>query len=257
MTEFVVYTRTGKAPPLREQKATAQAFVHANRGRIAASFTEDGASGPTWPVLQKAIDAALSAGATLLIVYMDRLSRSAPFTNFLLKSGVSFVCCDMPDCNHRTIHIVAATAEQESMRIRTQTREGLAAARAAGVKLGSHREGHWDGKEHRRGWKKAYKASIEARKTRAALTYRAILPEIKAMRERGEPLPKIVEWLNSNNHLTTAGKPFTQTAVWRIIDRYLGKEYLGSVRRKKGDLAAGPKVGVATESAVACAGNNG
>ena len=25
-------------------------------------------------------------------------------------------------------------------------------------------------------------------------------------------------------HKTTAGKPFTQTAVWRLIDRYLGKE---------------------------------
>ena len=36
------------------------------------------------------------------------------------------------------------------------------------------------------------------------------------------------------------GKPFTQTAVWRLIERYLGKEYLGSTRKK----TTGCKVGV-------------
>ena len=65
------------------------------------------------------------------------------------------------------------------------------------------------------------------------------MPEIKDRRERGETLPEIVEWLNQQGHTTTAGKPFTQTAVWRLIDRYLGKEYLGSTRKK----TTGSKVG--------------
>ena len=58
------------------------------------------------------------------------------------------------------------------------------------------------------------------------------MPEIKARRERGETLPEIVEWLNQQGHTTTAGKPFTQTAVWRLIDRYLGKEWLGNIKKR-------------------------
>jgi DNA invertase Pin-like site-specific DNA recombinase len=247
MSSFVIYNRVNKTPSLREQEATSRQFVQANQGRVVASFTEKGATrkgatrkgatrkgvtAPDWPVLRKAVDLALSKGATLVISCVGRLSRSAPFTSILLQSGVQFVCCDMPTCNHRTIHIVAATAEEELNRVRTRTREGLAAAKAAGVKLGSNREGHWKGREHKRGWKKAVARSIELRKARAAGAYAPILPEIKTRRERGDTLPEIVEWLNGNGHVTTAGKPFTQTAVWRIIDRYLGKELLGNNVRK-------------------------
>jgi len=233
MNPFVVYHRTGKAPPLPEQETTARQFVAANGGRIVASFTEKGQSSASdWPVLRKAADAALSKGATLVIAYIDRLSRSARFTSILLESRVEFVCCDMPLCNHTTIHIVAATAEEESNRIRTRTREGLAAAKASGVKLGSNRKDHWKGREHKRGWKKAVARSVELRMQRAAGAYAPLLPEIRKRRERGETLPEIVEWLNNGGHVTTAGKPFTQTAVWRIIDRYLGKEYLGNIKKK-------------------------
>jgi len=250
MSQFVVYTHRctgGKIPSVQEQEVAAQAFVSANQGEIIAGFTESRIGRRvSWSALQQAIDKALSSGATLVIAHVGRLSRSATFTALLLQSGVLFVCCDMPDCNHLTIHIIATTAEQESNRIRTKIRNSLAAAKAAGVKLGSQRAGHWEGREHLRGWRKAYVRSIEVRKQRTALAYQAILPEIKARRERGETLLKIVEWLNGDNHLTTAGKPFTQTAVWRIIARYLGKEYLGSVRRKKGTLTAGSEVGIVT-----------
>ena len=53
-------------------------------------------------------------------------------------------------------------------------------------------------------------------------------------------MPEIVEWLNNQDYTTTAGKPFTQTAVWRLFERYLGKEYLGSTRKK----TTGCKVGI-------------
>ena len=41
-----------------------------------------------------------------------------------------------------------------------------------------------------------------------------------------------MEWLNQQGQTTTAGKPFTQTAVWRLIDRYLGKEWLGNIKKR-------------------------
>lgn len=72
--------------------------------------------------------------------------------------------------------------------------------------------------------------SIAARRRRAAEAF--FLPEIKARRERGDTLPEIAKWLNDGGHLTTAGKPFTEVALWRIIKRYLSSELLGNNTRK-------------------------
>ena len=88
-----------------------------------------------------------------------------------------------------------------------------------------------------RGTKKAIAAAARKKKERTRNNYAFLMPEIKARRERGDTLPEIVEWLNQQGHITTAGKPFTQTAVWRLIDRYLGKEWLGNNLRKMAHAA--------------------
>ena len=231
MAQYIIYLRKGKSHNPAAQLAAAQQFVRANGGRIIGSFTEESVAG-RWPALERAIDLAVKKGATLVIAKLDRLVRNVVFTTTLLKTGVEFVCCDMPNANHTTIHVLAALADEESQRVRQRARDSLVAAKARGVKLGSHREGHWDGREHKRGWKQAVAGSIAARKRRAAEAYQFVLPEIKARRERGETLPQIIDWLHANGHTTTAGKPFTQTALWRIIKRYLGAEYLGNNTRK-------------------------
>ena len=107
------------------------------------------------------------------------------------------------------------------------------------MKLGSADPRLWKGREHLRGTKKAIAAAAEEEREATRNTYAFLMPEIKARRERGETLPEIMDWLNEQGHTTTAGKPFTQTAVWRLIDRYLGKEYLGSTQKK----TQGSKVG--------------
>jgi DNA invertase Pin-like site-specific DNA recombinase len=214
-------------------------FVAANAGRLVASYTEKddaeaAAAGPQLvPQLVRAIEEAKRVSATLVIAEVGRLSRNAAVTDLLwgaVKGGLQFVCCDMPNVNHLTIHILAATAQDLSQQVRQRTRNSLAVAKANGVKLGSNREGHWKGRE--RGWRQAVAASTKMRKTRAAEAYQFLLPEIKARREHGDTLPEIINWLNANNHTTTAGMPFTQTALWRIIKRYLGTEYLGNNTRK-------------------------
>jgi DNA invertase Pin-like site-specific DNA recombinase len=242
MKKHVVYYRSWpkKSPShvdLATQEAEAARFVNYNEGKVIATYTEKEGKVNRRPEFAKAIEHALRAEATLVIVRLGRLARNIPVTRALLESQVDFVCCDAPSANRRTIHILANTAEEETRKVSDRSKAALAAAAARGVKLGSARPGHWKGREHQRGTKLAIAAAARKKKERTRNNYAFLMPEIKLRRERGDTLPEIVEWLNQQGHITTAGKPFTQTAVWRLIDRYLGKELLGNNLRKMAHAA--------------------
>jgi DNA invertase Pin-like site-specific DNA recombinase len=240
MKRYVVYYRSGPHRrgnrTLDEQRGLAQQLVSINKGSQIQEFVEE-ETGDTRrdrprPALRKAVAYALENEATLVIASIGRLSRNLHFTTILLESRVPFVCCDMPKANHHTIHVLHALARETARSVGDRTRQALAKAQAEGRGIGSNRPGHWEGREHKRGWRQAVAQSAKLRRQRAAQQYAFLIPEIKARRERGETLPEIVTWLNQTNHTTTAGKPFTQTAVWRIIKRYIGDEYLGNNTRK-------------------------
>jgi len=89
------------------------------------------------PELAKALAACKKHKATLVIAKLDRLARNVHLISGLMESKVDFVCCDMPDANRLTIHILAAVAEHEREMISERTKVGLAAAKARGVKLGN------------------------------------------------------------------------------------------------------------------------
>jgi DNA invertase Pin-like site-specific DNA recombinase len=116
------------------------------------------------PELANAVAHCRRAKATLVVAKLDRLARNVGFTSALMESKVDFVCCDNPHANKLTIHILAAVAEHEAEAISERTKAALAAAKARGVKLGSARPGHWDGREDRRlaGVKAPAKAAGEA-----------------------------------------------------------------------------------------------
>ena len=73
------------------------------------------------------------------------------------------------------------------------------------------------------------------RRRRAQQTYQYILPKLKEMRLAGKMMREIADWLNDHGHLTTAGLPFTDVAVHRVIKRYLGDGFLGKVRDRGGN----------------------
>ena len=118
--------------------------------------------------------------------------------------------------------VLAAVAEQEARAISDRTTAALKAAKRRGVKLGSSRPGHWTGREGKRdrGLRKAIKAASEARSREAANAYAFLIPELSDRRERGDTLQAIAEWLNDAGHSTRAGKPWTPTSVFRVLDRY-------------------------------------
>lgn len=110
-------------------------------------------------------------------------------------------------------------AEDEARRISERTKVALAAAKARGKKLGSARDGHWTGREDQRGWKPATKAAAIARTKAANDAYAFLLPTIQEMRGHGASYQSIVNRLNQGGHSTSAGKPWTATAAFRLILR--------------------------------------
>jgi hypothetical protein len=51
---------------------------------------------------------------------------------------------------------------------------------------------------------------------------------MKERRDQGRSLDEIAGLLNADGFTTRRDqKPFTKATVWRLIDRYLGREYLG------------------------------
>ncbi len=171
--------------------------------------------------LARALGHARLAKATLVVAKLDRLARNVAFLSALMESKVDFRCCDNEHATPLTLHILAAVAEAEAKAISERTVSALRAAKRRGVALGSAREGHWDGREHRRaaGLRKAVRAASEARSRLASDAYAFLLPDIRKWREAGETLDGIAGRLNCAGHSTRAGKAFSATAVYRLLAR--------------------------------------
>jgi len=205
---------------LEAQQVMVQDFAGRNKGTLIAEYTEiESGRNTKRPALEKALNHARSARATLVVAKLDRLSRNLAFTAALMESGVEFVACDNPHANKLTIHILAAMAEQEAVNTSRRTKDALAVKKSKGVKLGSARPGHWEGREHLRGWKKGVEASVKARVDRARATYAFLLPRMQEMRNNGVPYHKIAETLNEEGFQTSRGMAFQAATVCRILQR--------------------------------------
>lgn len=169
--------------------------------------------------LDKAIHLAKMHNAVLAIGKLDRLARNVHFIAGLMESGVEFIICNNPHADKFTIHILAALAEREAEDIATRTRDGLAVAKEKGLKLGSARPGHWDGREHLRGFRQAAVASAEQRTQRALAAYKPLMPTINQMKGT-YTLSAIAERLNSLGCVTTAGEPFNRKNLHRIMQLF-------------------------------------
>ena len=193
------------------------------------------------PKLAEALNHVRTTGAKLIIAKLDRLARNVHFISGLMESRVPFDCADRPGADPFRLHIEAAIAEEEARKISERTKVALERAAARGVKLGSAREGHWDGREHLRdaGIKKAQPMGSAVNAQTARDHYGAgIVPKLKQWRGEGRSLDEIAALLNAEGFTTRRDKKaFTKAIVWRLIDRYLGEEYLGN--RRPSACAAG------------------
>jgi DNA invertase Pin-like site-specific DNA recombinase len=233
---YVIYYRKkqteGRFVTFPDQKARVAAFLRQHPDEVLGEYIEQERGGRHVPrvELQRAIDHARKVGATLLFARVNRMSRNVAVTDMLLKAteagNFHFIGCDSPTFNERTIHILAAVAHDHYVKVSERQKTAMAECRARGVKLGSADPNHWRKIEHKRGWKKAVKEAAKARSEKATQHYQYLLPQIVAFREAGESMDNICWWLNQSGHSTTVGKPFTQTSLWRLLQRTSGEKYL-------------------------------
>jgi DNA invertase Pin-like site-specific DNA recombinase len=89
------------------------------------------------PKLAAAIKAARKTKAPVIVSKLDRLSRDVHFVSGLMAHRVPFLTVELgSDVDPFVLHLFAALAEKERKLISRRTKEGLAAAKARGVKLG-------------------------------------------------------------------------------------------------------------------------
>lgn len=231
---------------LEAQRQMFSSFLATRPGEVIGEYTEieTGKSlkkSARRPELQKAIDHARVAKATLVIAKIDRLARNVAFISSLMESGLPFVCCDMPEADNFTIHILAAMAEREGLMISERTRAALQVLKDRGVKLGSARPGHWDGHTpdgelrtecRQRGLEKARASSKTTVQEEMATYYEPLVPWIRDMREAGLTLQKIVDALNAKGCRTRRDMPWNVPTLRRVILKFLGNDYLGQLSSK-------------------------
>lgn len=227
--KFVSYARVSTQEQgrsglgLEAQKQAVAEFVRMNGGELLKEYVEiESGRNPARPALAKAIAHAKRAKAVLLVAKLDRLARNVHFLSGLMESGVDFIAADNPVANRFTVHVLAAVAEEEARAISKRTREALASAKARGIKLGSHRKGHWTperAEKRRAGLAKGRLRAAEVRSSLADKAYSDLLPEIGALAAEGSSLREIAERLNSDGHRTRRDKLFCAMAIKRILDR--------------------------------------
>ena len=161
--------------------------------------------------MEKAIALCRREGATLLIAKLDRLARNAAFLLNLRDSGVDFIAVDMPHADKFTVGIMALVAEKERDMISQRTRDGLAAAKRRGIKLGNPRPAQ------------ALKVAQTANLARADAYATSLLPVAQEIRAAHvTTLRKIARCLNARGFKTPNHKAFKAQSVKNLLERTAG-----------------------------------
>ena len=199
---------------LEAQKEAIQSFLASRGGEVLpnAEFreVESGAHNDR-PQLALAIERVRATGASLLVAKLDRLSRDAEFILRLRRSGVPFVCADMPEADSTTIGIMAIIAEKERELVKTRTKAALERAKARGKAVGNPNGAKAFGEN-------AGKGAVEARRRKAAEFLERVGRTVKGLRAQDMSLRQIADELNRLEIKARRGGRWQATTVKRVLD---------------------------------------
>jgi DNA invertase Pin-like site-specific DNA recombinase len=221
--KFVAYFRVSTTKQginglgMDAQRNSVMNYLNGGNWRLIAEFAEvESGKRKDRPELAKAVAHCRKEGATLVIAKLDRLARNAAFLLNLRDSGVDFIATDMPHADKFTVGIMALVAEKERDLISQRTREGLAAARRRGIKLGNPRPAQ------------ALIAARAVNLARADAYATGLLPVVQEIRAAHvTALRGIARCLNARGFNTPNGKAFQPQSVKNLV-------------RRAGSLAAAP-----------------
>ncbi len=220
---------------LEAQDAAIESYRRMHGGKIVKSFTEvESGKDNDRPEMAKALAHGRRVGATVVIAKLDRLTRNARFLLGIVESGADVAFCDLPQIpvgamGKFFLTLMAAVAELEVGLVSQRTKAALAAYKARGGKLGTHRPPGGvkkDGTPKLPPRKLSAEAMAAGRARSVAVRTAAareacldLLPVIQALRTPGTSLASIAAQLNADGHTTRRGKLWTPTAVKRVLDR--------------------------------------
>lgn len=141
MENFIAYVRTSTGRQvlgLEEQQSKINQFIQSTADNLIEVVVEQESGKNNYRTkLEYATNRCIKHGYTLLFTKLDRLSREVEFLFTLRNKGVKLRCIDLPELNTLTLGIFGSVAQWEREMISSRTKNGLAALKARGVKLGS------------------------------------------------------------------------------------------------------------------------
>jgi DNA invertase Pin-like site-specific DNA recombinase len=144
--------------------------------------------------------AALKHRAAVVVCKLDCLSCDAHFISELMAKKVSFIVAGIGgEVDPFVLHLYVASAEKERELASKRTKEGLAAAKAKGRKLGGYRPPS---------------AATKAASNRWAETLRPVFAELSALSANAAATE-----LNARDVPTHTGKPWSRVTVIRVRAR--------------------------------------
>ena len=213
--KFVSYYRVSTAKQginglgMDSQKQLIKNYLNGGNWELLGEFAEvESGKNDNREELHRAISLCRKLKATLLIAKLDRLARNAAFLLNLRDSGVDFVAVDMPHADKFTVGIMALVAEKERDLISQRTKDGLAAAKRRGIKLGNPNPA------------RAIQIALEANVKRANRYAGNLLPVVREIQKAGVvTLRGVANCLNVRGFKTPRGKLFAAQTVKNLLAR--------------------------------------
>lgn len=159
------------------------------------------------PVLRDAIRRAQKEDAILVAKEISRFSRFTLLIDYLISTGVKFVCADYPNDSEMLLKFRATIAEDEAKKISQRTKQALAEKRKT--------DGEWRVSNLSDSGRQK---SIETRKVKAELGRVKVANYVRLMRQDGMSYRAIASQLHDEGFKTPRNKKYSAMAVKRILE---------------------------------------